>query len=423
MTLTEKRAERAKLVQQMRAINDKAEKEKRNFSVEEDAEYRKLEAEVDRLGDEIKAEEERTTRAAKLTALQADLDRAPAPVTKPTPEGQPAPGARANPRATPEYRDAQNAYLRGGTTALQIHLQGLTAEQRQTLQVDVLTKGGALVPTQQFVAELIKGVDDAVFVRTYARKFQLAQAASLGVPSLDTDLDDLDWTAELLTGSLGTITLGKRELRPHPLAKRVKVSKTLDRVSAVPIDVLVRERLTYKLGVTQEKAYLTGDGVQKPLGVFVASADGIPTSRDVLTGSATDFTGDGLIDAKGAMKGQYYAQARWLFNRTGVTKIRKLKEPTTNIYLWQPGLVAGVPDTLLGMPVDVSEYVPNTFTTGLYVGMLAWWPAYWIVDSLDMTLQFLDQLYAEANQNGYIGRYEGDGQPVLAEGFVRLKTS
>lgn len=422
MTLAEKRAERAKLVQQMRTINDRADKEKRAFSAEEDAEYLKLEAEVNKLGDEIKAEEERTTRAARLVALQADLDRAPAPVTKPTPGGADA-GARANPRATPEYRAAQNAYLRGGTTALQIHLQSLSAEQRQTLQVDILTKGGALVPTQEFVAELIKAVDDAVFVRTFARKFQLAQAASLGVPTLDTDVDDLDWTAELLTGSQGTITFGKRELRPHPLAKRVKVSKTLDRVSAVPIDVLVRERLAYKLGVTQEKAYLTGDGVQKPLGVFVASADGIPTSRDVLTGSATDFTGDGLIDAKGAMKGQYYAQARWLFNRTGVTKIRKLKEPTTNIYLWQPGLVAGVPDTLLGMPVDVSEHVPNTFTTGLYVGMLAWWQAYWIVDSLDLTVQFLDQLYAEANQNGYIGRYEGDGQPVLAEAFVRLKTS
>jgi HK97 family phage major capsid protein len=31
-------------------------------------------------------------------------------------------------------------------------------------------------------------------------------------------------------------------------------------------------RLAYKMSVTQEKAYLTGDGNQKPLGVFTASA-------------------------------------------------------------------------------------------------------------------------------------------------------
>jgi HK97 family phage major capsid protein len=243
------------------------------------------------------------------------------------------------------------------------------------------------------------------------------------VPTLETDVDDSDWTSELATGNQGTMAFGGRELRPHPLAKRIKVSKTLKRVSAIPMDALVRQRLEYKTAITKEKAYLLGDGAQKPLGVFVAHADGIPTSRDVSTGSATDFTADGLMDAKYELKQAYWPGARWAFHRQGIKRIRKLKDGQQQ-YIWQPGLTGGAPDTILEQPYDVSEYVPSTFTTGLYVGILANWPAgYWVVDSLDMGIEVVDQLYAEQNQDGYILRYEGDGAPVLAEAFVRCKTA
>jgi hypothetical protein len=69
-------------------------------------------------------------------------------------------------------------------------------------------------------------------------------------------------------------------------------------------------RLAYKFGVTQEKAYLTGDGNQKPLGVFTASNDGISTGRDVSTGNTTTaITFDGLIEAKVA-QGRLLDQGR-----------------------------------------------------------------------------------------------------------------
>ncbi|CAM5626817.1 hypothetical protein SMICM304S_06794 [Streptomyces microflavus] len=44
-------------------------------------------------------------------------------------------------------------------------------------------------------------------------------------PDEDIDLDDADWTSELETGNQDDgIRFGKRELRPHPLAKRVKLA-------------------------------------------------------------------------------------------------------------------------------------------------------------------------------------------------------
>ena len=100
-----------------------------------------------------------------------------------------------------------------------------------------------------------------------------------------------------------------------------------------------------------------------------------------------------------------------------------MTEAVNGQYLWQPGLREGNPDILLGMPVDESEKVPNTFTTQLYVGILAQWRYYYIADALDMEIQTLDQLYAETNEIGYIGRLKNDGMPVLEEAFVRLITN
>jgi len=90
-------------------------------------------------------------------------------------------------------------------------------------------------------------------------------------------------------------------------------------------------------------------------------------------------------------------------------------------YLWQSGIAAGDPDRLLGLPVYESEYVPNTFTTGLYVGALGDFKQYYIAESLAMSVQRLTELYAETSQVGYIIRAEVDGMPALPAAFRRVK--
>jgi len=252
---------------------------------------------------------------------------------------------------------------------------------------------------------------------------QLGQSESLGVLSLDSDLSDWEWTTELATGSEDTVKpFGKRALKPHPLAKRIKISNTLLRRSTRPAEALVQERLGYKMGVTLEKAYLVGDGAAKPLGMFVASNDGIPTSRDVTYTVTNDKTKvDSLIDMKFSLKGQYQASktTRWLLHRDFLKAVRKLRDANEQ-FVWAPGL-QGQPMTLLDVPIAMSEFAPNTISSGNYLAVLGDIKLYWIVDSLQLQIQTLMELYAETNQRGYIGRYEGDGQPMLAEAFARLK--
>ena len=100
-------------------------------------------------------------------------------------------------------------------------------------------------------------------------------------------------------------------------------------------------------------------------------------------------------------------------------QITKLKDGEGQ-YIWRASVQAGEPDMILGHPVNMSEHVPNTFTAGLYVGMIADYSHYWIADALTMQMQRLVELYAETNQIGFIGRQEVDGMPVLEEAFSRV---
>lgn len=406
MELMELIQKRANLVDEARRIVDRIDQEKRPWSQEEKNQYDKIMNDVNELGEEI-------TRRQRLRELQDQLSQ---PLNAPIRPEPGTMGRKANPRDSKEYIEAFNAYLSGGPALL-------TPAYQNALQADNDDLGGYIKTPQRFIAELLKDIDNAVFVRRYARIIQITETDSLGVPSLDSDMDDADWTTELATGNEDTgLGFGKRELKAQPLAKRVKVSRKLLRIGALSPEQIVRERMAYKFGISMEKAYLTGDGNGKPLGVFVASPNGITTARDVSTGNtATEITFDGLKEAKYSLKQGYWPGARWLFHRDAVKMLAKIKD-NDGQYIWQQSVAAGEPDRLLNFPVDMSEYAPNTFTAGQYVGILAnWQMGYWILDSLTMEIQRLVELYAEQNQIGFIGRYEGDGMPVLQEAFVRVK--
>jgi HK97 family phage major capsid protein len=404
--ITELRQERAGIWEQAKALNEKALTEKRDFTADETAQYDKMMSDMDSKAKQI----ERLEAALKIddemkASGGSGRDFRPAPK---------AGGGKENPRATDEYRAAFERFLTNGITSL-------SADEIKAMAADPDAEGGYLVTPQQMVAELLKEVDNAVYIRQFARKFEVRTAKSLGVPTLDGDVDDADWTTELKTGNETDATTGKREFRPHPLAKRAKVSNTLLRLTSGGAESLVRSRLSYKFGVTLEKAYMTGDGNAKPLGLFVPSNDGIPTSRDVVgTNTATAIKADTLIDALYSLKDAYQANARWGFHRDVLKEIRKLKD-SNGQYLWAPGIAGGQPDTILSKPFFQSEYAPNDISTGKYVGIIGDFQYYWYVDALDFAIQRLVELYAETNQTGFIGRYEGDGQPVMGEAFARIK--
>lgn len=456
------RFEMNQIATQARAIKDKADAEKREMTSDETKDFDQKMAGYDAKKLELVEIEKNEQRNARLAEVEKEMkDRK----GRRTEAGDPAEKEKSGKKFIRfrNRKDYPNAANKRCTRKLEItdkyrllakkefrqHFAGwlkdgggpvLTPELRtelRALQMDLDISGGFLVTPQQFAAKLIAIVDDLVWIRQLGTVITLTNATTLGVPSRDVDIADSDWTSELSTGNEDVaLAFGKRELQPHPLAKRIKVSNKLLRAGALDVEQIVRDRLGYKFAITQEKAFLNGDGVQKPLGLFQAApGNGISTARDIQTGLSTGFTADGLINAKYFLKPQYWQNARWVFHRFSIQRIRQLKD-TNGQYLWNPSGIGQASltvdakgglnlssDLILGLPFVASEYAPNTYTTGQYVGILGDFSFYWIVEALGMQMQRLVELYAQSNQTGYIARAEIDGMPVLEEPFVRLITN
>lgn len=428
MNIKEMLEKRATCVNNARAIYNKAQEEKREPTAEETQSFDRLMKEAVQLKEQVEKIQADQKRIADLEAAEKDLDRPLGRVTQFETKDSASNekkifnlnksicGDTRNIILSDDvnYRNAFNSYL--------VHGDKAGANVQAALQKDSDTAGGYLSAPMEFMGELIKAVDNAVFMRQIARVLPpLTSADSIGAPSLDNDPADPTWTSELAIGSEdSTMSFGKRELKPHPVAQYIKVSKTLLRRSAIGAEAIVRDRLAYKLGVVMENAYMNGTGAGQPLGIFTASNNGISTARDVSSGNSdTAIAIDGLKSAKYALKPQYRNIASWIFHTDALEQISKLKDGDGR-YLWQPSVQIGQPDRLLNLPFYESEYAPNTFTTGKYVGILGDFSKYWIADSLTMTIQVLLELYAATNQNGYITRAESDGMPVLEEAFARV---
>jgi HK97 family phage major capsid protein len=108
--------------------------------------------------------------------------------------------------------------------------------------------------------------------------------------------------------------------------------------------------------------------------------------EQVTSGAAAAITSDGLIRLYYALKDDHAKQATFLMHRTTVQAVRLLKEATTNQYLWQPGMIAGTPDTLLGAPVVLASDMPVVAANSLSVAIADFKRAYLIVDRVGVRM-------------------------------------
>ena len=100
------------------------------------------------------------------------------------------------------------------------------------------------------------------------------------------------------------------------------------------------------------------------------SARAFGTLQFLSTGVAGGFPAaapqDKLIDLVQALRSPYRQGAVFVMNSATATRIRKFKTDD-GAFLWQPGLVAGQPDTLLGYPVVEAEDMPDVAADSLSI--------------------------------------------------------
>lgn len=397
-------------------ILSNAEKRGEKMTADEDAKFEALHKEAAELTSDINKylrQRDAEKEAASISQTRAHVDVETRVKT---------PQTREEWRATEAYRSAywKSEFGRGRVE--------LNDEEKRALSAGTDSEGGYTAPPTQFVATLIKELNDAVYMRGKGNIITLSGGGdSITRPKRAAKLGNLTWTTELGTGSAdSTYAFGQLVISGRPLARRILISEDLLNESALNIEQEVISEFVTVFGEVMESNYFTGDGTsESPVGIFNTShADAIPTTRDAqnATGNTTNYTYDGLVDCKYKVKSAYRAGCEWLIHRDGIAKVAKLKD-SNNDPIWRAGLAAGEPDTLLGHAIMESEFAPNTFTAGLYIAAFFNPKYYDILDIAGFKIKRLNELYAETNQIGMIGRYKGGAKPRDAQAFARLKTS
>jgi HK97 family phage major capsid protein len=429
-TSLELREERATLIAEARKTYNEAEAREGGFTEADEQAYERAMEAAEKLGKQI-ARIERLESAEQ--ELETPAERRGAPLERESTESH---EEGETPRQKAEKLSAYRHWLRTGEVREAIAPEARSAKQlaeSRDLTIATTGQGGAyLVTPVQISDDIVRQMDNFVYIR------QLCQAAGsitvvtsaqkLGIRQKLTRMNQADWTPEIGTVNPdAAMTFGRRDLEPQQISKLALVSiRTL--MLSRDAEREVNDELAYQFAITQENVFMNGTGTSQPLGVFIASTNGIDTSRDVTASSTTTFTGDNLIDMKYSLRRPYRADpsCAWMVSRPFVKIARKLKVASTTggndlEYIWQPGLTGGAPDRILDIPYNESEYAPSTFTTGLYVAVLGCFRYYRIAELPQIMIQRLVELYAPTGEIGFIGRHYVDGAPVLAEAFSRLK--
>lgn len=139
--------------------------------------------------------------------------------------------------------------------------------------------------------------------------------------------------------------------------------------AAFDVEAWLADEIAAEFARAEGAAFVSGNGVNRPKGFLAAPTSGsaddsrpFGTLQYIETGVAGGFPAadpeDVLIDLVQALRPPYRQGAVFVMNSATATRIRKFKTGD-GAFLWQPGLAAGRPDTLLGYPVIEAEDMPD----------------------------------------------------------------
>lgn len=384
------RQKRANLWDETKKFLDNAKRDGDVLSAEDAATYEKMEADIVALGREI-----------DMLERQAEIEKQMnAPVNTPVLGTPKTNGDTKTGRASDEYKNAfwkamQNKY---------------TYSVHDALQIGTDSEGGYLVP-DEFEATLIDRLSEENLIRNLAtiitssngdKKIPVvaSHGAAVWIDEEGEYTEDDDVFA--------TVTLGA-----HKLSSIIKVSEELLNDAAFNLETYIAQEFARRMSAAEELAFIAGDGKSKPTGLITSGETGVTAA------SSTAITADEIIDLYHSLRTPYRKNAVFIANDSTIKAIRKLKDGTGQ-YLWQPGLQAGQPDTILNRPVYTSSCMPE-IAGGNKVMLFGDLSYYWIADRQGRSFQRLNELFAKNGQVGFRVFQRVDGKLTLPEAVKTLQ--
>lgn len=313
-------------------------------------------------------------------------------------------------------------YLRTGSNAiLERNIQETLETRSNNTQYGQI--GGYVVGTDT-LNEIIKPDQYPIFMRGISRVQQIS--ALVAVPTL-TSRPTAYWQGEVAEATESNEVMGQRGFMPNRLTIKSAQSRLLVQMGVIDVAASLMQDIDYQRRAKEETAFLQGTGQGQPLGVFTASASGIPTSRDVATVGAA-IAADDIFNTYYNLVATYRQRASWVGSRAFVKTIAKLKD-TTGQYIWSlapqiPNTLVGAPPSgmLLGRPLYESEFAPDALTAGTYASVFGDFGHFRIFDFLTLGIEtIMGDPYASRAEIGYVCHAFMDGNVDLIEAFARLQ--
>lgn len=283
---------------------------------------------------------------------------------------------------------------------------------------------GGLAVMEEFRAQLIVKLNELLKIRGRCTVIS-TNAQSVGFPAFDfdPDVDEVTGESEEISQQDISDILGKTSFTPHKRARIFRVPMELVEDQEFDLTALLIREFARAYAELEERDFLTGTGVNRPLGLLTVAVTG-----RVVTGSGNaEIKPEDIIDLHYDLSEVYRANAVNLMHRNTIRQVRKIRDLSggagTGMFMWQPSFQAGQPATLNGFPIIESEFFPDYNTTGAINDPLILFgdlTDYWIVDRKQLSVQRLDEKYAEFDQIGYKLRKRMDAAMVRTTGFRRL---
>ena len=357
--------------------------------------YNKMAADVQALGAEIQRLEEQAAFDAQLSQ----------PTTHPvTNKPMSRKAENVAPTATDEYAGAFWNMIRN---------QGDQFAVRNALSVGEDTEGGYTVP-DEFERKLIQALEENNIFRQLATVIR-TNSGTRKIP-IANDTMEAQWIDEGEEIPETNTKFGQTTLSAYKLGTMIKISNELLHDSAFDLASYIAARFGVCMGNAEERAFFTGDGDKKPLGIL-ADVGGAELG---VTAEAEDLvTFDEIFDLYYSLKSPYRRSAQFVCNETLLLQLMKLKDKNDN-YIWKPSLDVAKPDTILGRPIRTSSFMPG-IAKGEKVLLFGDLKNYWVADRQNRTFRRLNELYARTDQVGFLTTQRVDGRLILPESVKVLK--
>lgn len=384
MTINELREKRAKLWNDAKAFLDTHRQSDGLIKGEDVKAYEKMEADLRDLGKEI-------NRLEELEKIGAELSR---PLTSPL---LTRPGAGSGIKTG----RASDAYKASMMQAIRTNFRQVSNE----LLEGVDESGGYLVPAE-WDSRLIDVLNEENIMRKLGTTITTSGQHKINIAATKPAAS---WIEEGGALTWGDATFDQVILDAHKLHVAVKISEELMFDGQYNLESYLIDQFGKALSNAEEDAFLNGDGVGRPTGIFDPNGGG----EAKVTTTGANVSADDIINLVYALKRPYRKKASFIMNDQSVAQIRKLKD-SNGQYLWQPALAQGEPDKLFGYPLYTSAYAP-VYAAGQPFMAFGDFSYYDIGDRGTRSTQELRELFAGNGMVGLLAKERVDGILVLKE--------